>query len=132
MVYMSLVVDLIGLLDDHLSAVDAKVGEHIFEQCICRLLKEKIVILATYAERNMKAADQVVILHKGSVQGKGSFYELQNEGKFLDAVIDPSATASQEQTRISRKIEKKVNQHNRIMGHLMTALLRIWYKCDLQ
>ena len=94
------------LLDDPLSAVDAKVGEHIFEQCICRLLKEKIVILATYAEKNMKAADQVVILHKGSVQGKGSFYELQNEGKFLDPAIDSSATTTDEQTRMSQAKEE--------------------------
>ena len=96
------------LLDDPLSAVDAKVGEHIFEQCICRLLKEKIVILATYAEKNMKAAEQVVILHKGSVQGKGSFHELQNEGK---AIIDPSATASQEQTRMPQaRVESETAQ----------------------
>ena len=54
----------------------------------------------------MKAADQVVVLHKGSVQGKGSFYELQNEGKFLNAVIDPSATASQEQTRMPQDREE--------------------------
>ena len=94
------------LLDDPLSAVDSKVGEHIFEQCICRLQKEKIVILATYAEKNMKAANQVVILHKGSAQGKGSFHELQNEGKFLDAVIDLSATASQEKTRMPHAREE--------------------------
>ena len=113
------------LLDDPLSAVDAKVGEHIFKQCICRLLKEKIVILATYAEKNMKAADQVVILHKGSVQGKGSLYELQNEGKFLDAAIDPSATTTEEQTRMSQaKEESETTQsdsesfHDNFIEHL--------------
>ena len=95
------------LLDDPLSAVDAKVSEHIFERCICRLLKEKIVILVTYAEKNMKAADQVVILHKGSVQGKGSFHELQKEGKFLDAIIDPSATITKEQTRKSAQAKEQ-------------------------
>ena len=90
------------LLDDPLSAVDATVGEHIFEQCICRLLKEKIVMLVTYAEKNMKVADQVVVLHKGSVQGKGSFHELTNEGKFLDAIIHPPATTSEELKGISQ------------------------------
>ena len=95
------------LLDDPLSAVDAKVSEHIFEQCICRLLEEKIVILATYAEKNMKAADQVVVLHKGSVQGKGSFHELQKEGKFLDAIIDPSATITEEKTRKSAQAKEQ-------------------------
>ena len=90
------------LLDDPLSAVDSKVGEHIFEQCICRVLKEKIVILVTYSEKNMKEADKVVILHKGFVLGKGSFHEFHNERKFLDAVIDLSATTTEEQTRMSQ------------------------------
>ena len=75
------------LLDDPLSAVDAKVGAHIFEECICKLLKEKIIILATYAVNNMKAADQVVVLHKGSVLGRGSFCELQSGGKVLDTIM---------------------------------------------
>ena len=63
-------------------------------------------MLVTYAEKNMKAADQVVILHKGSVQGKGSFHELQNEGKFLDAVIVPSAINTEEQKRMSKAKEE--------------------------
>ena len=33
------------LLDDPLSAVDAKVSEHIFNQCVCKLLKDKIIYL---------------------------------------------------------------------------------------
>ena len=53
----------------------------------------------------MKEADQIVILHEGSVQARGSFYELQNEGKFLDAVIDPSPITTEEQTRMSQAKE---------------------------
>lgn len=82
------------LLDDPLSAVDAKVSEHIFDQCVCKLLKEKIIILATYAEKHMKAADQVVVLHKGSVLGKGSFNELQDRGKILDSIKDSTETSN--------------------------------------
>ena len=84
------------LLDDPLSAVDAKVSEHIFDQCICTLLQEKIKILATYAEKHMKAADQVVVLHKGSVIGKGSFDDLQNDKNFLHTVTDASQPSNRE------------------------------------
>ena len=79
------------LLDDPLCAVDAKVGEHIFNQCICRFLKEKIRILVTYTEKSMTMAEQVVALYKGSVIGKGSLNELQDSGK-IDTVIDASVT----------------------------------------
>ena len=89
----------IYLLDDPLSAVDVKVGEHIFEQCVCKLLRNKIKILVTYAENCMKGADQVMILHKGSVEGKGSFRELQDAGKILDTIKDASATTKKEKMR---------------------------------
>ena len=77
------------LLDDPLSAVDAKVGEHIFNQCICKLLQNKITILVSYAKTHMIAADQVVVLHEGSLLGKGSFNELQGREE-IAAVIDAS------------------------------------------
>ena len=94
------------LLDDPLSAVDAKVGEHIFEQCICRLLGDKIRILVSYAESHMKAADQVVVLHKGSVLGKGSFCELQDGGRILDTIINASNTTSKEKKRATAEGKK--------------------------
>ena len=87
------------LLDDPLSAVDAKVSEHIFNQCICKLLKEKIILLATYSEKNMKAADQVVVLHKGSVLGKGSFCELKDGGKVFYSFTDASASTKEEKIK---------------------------------
>ena len=47
----------------------------------------------------MKGADQVMILHKGSVEGKGSFRELQDAGKILDTIKDASATTKKEKMR---------------------------------
>ena len=94
------------LLDDPLSAVDAKVGEHIFEQCICRLLGDKIRILVSYAESHMKTADQVVVLHKGSVLGKGSFRELQDGGRILDTIINASNTTNKQKKTAKAEGEK--------------------------
>ena len=98
------------LLDDPLSAVDAKVSEHIFNQCICKLLQDKIVILATYAEKHMKTANQVVFLHKGSVLGKGSFQELQNNVEILDSIADASGTTSKEELNAVGRDKSKVTQ----------------------
>ena len=76
------------LLDDPLSAVDYKVGRHIFEKCIKGLLGEKTRLLTSHQERHMKDADQVIVLHKGCVLGKGTFAELQGKG-ILNTTIDP-------------------------------------------
>uniref|UniRef100_A0A3B4YWW6 Cystic fibrosis transmembrane conductance regulator n=1 Tax=Seriola lalandi dorsalis TaxID=1841481 RepID=A0A3B4YWW6_SERLL len=52
----------IYLLDDPLSAVDAEVGRHLFEQCICGLLKNKPRILVTHQLQYLKAANQILVL----------------------------------------------------------------------
>ena len=74
------------LLDDPLSAVDANVGEHIFQKCICELLSTKTRLLVTHQMSYMKMADQIVLLSKGEVLTKGSFAQLMEIG-VLDTVL---------------------------------------------
>uniref|UniRef100_A0A8C3A6V1 Multidrug resistance-associated protein 4 n=1 Tax=Cyclopterus lumpus TaxID=8103 RepID=A0A8C3A6V1_CYCLU len=54
----------IYLLDDPLSAVDAEVGRHLFEKCICGFLKNKLRILVTHQLQYLQSADQIVVLRK--------------------------------------------------------------------
>uniref|UniRef100_A0A8B9XVT2 Multidrug resistance-associated protein 4 n=1 Tax=Bos mutus grunniens TaxID=30521 RepID=A0A8B9XVT2_BOSMU len=52
----------IYLLDDPLSTVDAGVSRHLFQQCVCQALKEKITILVTHQLQYLKDASQILIL----------------------------------------------------------------------
>ncbi|XP_071446847.1 ATP-binding cassette sub-family C member 12-like [Hetaerina americana] len=64
----------IYLLDDPLSAVDAKVALHIFQHCICgpkALLREKTVVLATHSIMALHECDVVVVLKDGSIIERG-------------------------------------------------------------
>ncbi|XP_022796744.1 multidrug resistance-associated protein 4-like [Stylophora pistillata] len=76
------------LLDDPLSAVDFKVGQHIFEKCIKDVLGKKTRLLTSHQEPHMIDADQVIILYKGRVLGKGTYVELQDKG-ILNTTIYP-------------------------------------------
>ena len=76
------------LLDDPLSAVDFKVGQHIFEKCIKGLLGDKTRVLASHQEQHMRNADEVIVLYKGRVLEKGSFTELSEKG-ILNETVDP-------------------------------------------
>ena len=78
----------IFLFDDPLSAVDSKVGQHIFEKCIKSLLGHKTRVLTSHQEQHMKEADNVIVLYKGRVLGKGRFTVLKDEG-ILSKVVDP-------------------------------------------
>ena len=70
----------IYLLDDPLSAVDFKVGQHIFNKCIKDLLGNKIVLFASHQQKHMENADQVIVLYKGRVLDKGRFTALHQKG----------------------------------------------------
>ncbi|XP_022794841.1 multidrug resistance-associated protein 4-like [Stylophora pistillata] len=76
------------LLDDPLSAVDFKVGQHIFNKCIKNLLADKIVLLTSHQQQHMENADDVIVLYKGRVLEKGRFVELHEKG-VISATVDP-------------------------------------------
>jgi ATP-binding cassette subfamily C (CFTR/MRP) protein 1 len=69
------------LLDDPLSAVDAHVGEHIFQKCIVETLAGKTRLLVTHHSQFLPRCDYVIILDSmGRVKVMGSFKEIVNSG----------------------------------------------------
>jgi len=54
----------IYLLDDPLSAVDAHVGRHIFDNAISGFLKGKIRVLVTHQLQYLKNVDQILIVER--------------------------------------------------------------------
>lgn len=54
----------IYLLDDPLSAVDAHVGRHIFDNAINGFLKGKIRVLVTHQLQYLKNVDQILLLER--------------------------------------------------------------------
>ncbi|KAM4711155.1 ATP-binding cassette sub-family C member 4-like isoform 3-T3 [Anableps anableps] len=91
----------IYLLDDPLSAVDAEVGKHLFEQCICGLLKNKCRVLVTHQLQYLKAADKVLVLREGHLMGQGTYNELQSSGLDMVSLL----RKDEEQERWSRSAD---------------------------
>ena len=67
----------IYLLDDPLSAVDAKVGKHLFDRCIKEFLDGRMRILVTHQVQFLKETDSVVVLRNGSVVCHGSYNRIE-------------------------------------------------------
>ncbi|NXE20453.1 MRP6 protein, partial [Ardeotis kori] len=77
----------IYLLDDPLSAVDAHVGQHIFEHVLGPngLLKDKTRVLVTHAINILPQVDNIVLLVDGTISEVGSYQELlQRNGAFAE------------------------------------------------
>ena len=100
------------LLDDPLSAVDFKVGQHIFKSCVNDLLGEKMRVLTSHQENQMKEADQVIVLYKGRLLEKGSFTELQEKG-IRDITIDPLYQTVQKDIKHTKNVAWEIEQKNK-------------------
>uniref|UniRef100_A0A8C1FU47 ABC-type glutathione-S-conjugate transporter n=2 Tax=Cyprinus carpio TaxID=7962 RepID=A0A8C1FU47_CYPCA len=79
----------IYLLDDPLSAVDAHVGQHIFEKVIGPngVLKNKTRILVTHGLSFLPQADLILVMEDGEITEMGSYAELlSRKNTFADFV----------------------------------------------
>ena len=97
------------LLDDPFSAVDFKVGQHIFETCIKDLLGNKMRVLTSHREQHMKEADQVIVLYKGRVLEKGSFTELQTKS-ILNTTVGPLYQTDRNDGELAKNISREIEQ----------------------
>lgn len=71
----------IVLLDDPLSAVDAHVGRHLLEECICGLMAGKTRILVTHQLHVLPRADRIFMMHQGKIVEQGTYDELIAAGR---------------------------------------------------
>ncbi|XP_076072715.1 multidrug resistance-associated protein 1-like isoform X2 [Mytilus galloprovincialis] len=104
----------IYLLDDSLSAVDAHVGKHIFDEIIGSngLLKEKTRILVTHGLNYIRKVDIIITMVDGRIGEIGSFDELtEHDGPFagfMKNYLAEELSTDDEQNIVSyRKLEGK-------------------------
>ena len=76
------------LLDDPLSAVDAKVGRHLYERCLRGHLlggddggRRRTVVLVTHQVRYLRDADRIAVLNAGRLEATGNYKQLVQEGR---------------------------------------------------
>ena len=104
----------IYLLDNPLAALDMNVSNHIFQHCVLGLLSNKVRLMVSHQESHMKLADQVIVLHNGSVIDKGTFMELNGKGT-LKEILEPYTNSVKETNLFQeQKASTKVHcSHNK-------------------
>ncbi|XP_047611778.1 ATP-binding cassette sub-family C member 4-like [Phacochoerus africanus] len=101
----------IYLLDDPLSAVDEGVSRHLFEQCICQALHEKITILVTHQLQYLKDASQILILKDGKIMKKGTYVEFPKPGvDFEDILLKTNEEAEPSRVPDSRTLRGRPSE----------------------
>ncbi|XP_033895559.3 ATP-binding cassette sub-family C member 5-like isoform X1 [Acipenser ruthenus] len=66
----------IYILDDPLSALDAHVGNHIFNNAIKKQLKQKTILFVTHQLQYLVDCDEVIFMKDGSITEKGTHEDL--------------------------------------------------------
>ncbi|KAG0301037.1 hypothetical protein BGZ98_008669 [Dissophora globulifera] len=88
------------IFDDPLSAVDAHVDHHIFEQAILSILGSKTRILITNGVNHLSAVDQIVVIKQGKISQNGAYSELikDNAGDLFRLIQESKFVASTEKS----------------------------------
>lgn len=85
------------LMDDPLSAVDAHVGRHIFDNAILGLLKDKCRILATHQLWVLNRCDRIVWMEAGKIQAIDTFENLMREHEGFQTLMETTAVEKKEE-----------------------------------
>ncbi|XP_048349117.1 multidrug resistance-associated protein 1-like isoform X1 [Sphaerodactylus townsendi] len=87
----------IYLLDDPLSAVDAHVGKHIFEQVIGPkgMLKNKTRLLVTHGVSYLPLMDMIIVMTEGKISEMGSYQQLLEQDMAFAEFLRTYASADQ-------------------------------------
>ncbi|KAL3666867.1 hypothetical protein V7S43_007816 [Phytophthora oleae] len=77
----------IYLLDDILSAVDSHVGADIFNECIKKTLKDKLVVLVTHSLSFVNQCDEITVIADGRIAEHGSYKKLMAKKNLLAQMV---------------------------------------------
>ncbi len=100
----------IYLFDDVLSAVDAKVGKHIVENCLLGLISDKTRVLATHQLSLISKADQIIFIDDDGKIDMGTPEKLQYQNTKFQSLMNFSKASDDEEVQKAVKKDK----HNEI------------------
>ncbi|KAE8442444.1 hypothetical protein EG329_003345 [Mollisiaceae sp. DMI_Dod_QoI] len=114
------------LLDDPLSAVDAHVGRHIFDNAIMGLLKDKSRILATHQLWVLNRCDRIIWMEDGKIQAIDTFDNLMRDHSGFQLLMETTAVEEKHEDEghvndDEVEDEKKAQKKTRKGGQLMQA-----------
>ncbi|XP_014296340.1 probable multidrug resistance-associated protein lethal(2)03659 [Microplitis demolitor] len=88
----------IFLLDDPLSAVDAHVGKHMFEECVEKYLNGKTRILVTHQIQFLSNVEKIIVMKDGAIIAEGSYNKLVKMGVDFGRLLDSEPKEESEET----------------------------------
>lgn len=93
------------LMDDPLSAVDAHVGRHIFDNAILGLLRDKCRILATHQLWVLNRCDRIIWMDQGRIQAFDTFDNLMRDHVGFQQLMESTSLEEKEAGETSHIVD---------------------------
>ena len=140
----------IYLLDDPLSAVDAKVGKHMFDRCIKEFLAQRVRILVTHQLQVLKHTDNIVMLQNGSIVFQGNYQHMEKEQQSHFSILtkgkqktnangsekvlseDESINALRQVDKRRERLDLKEEEEDRMVGSVIWQFYWNYFRAALQ
>jgi ABC-type multidrug transport system fused ATPase/permease subunit len=114
------------LFDDPLSALDAHVGQEVFEKCLQQELKGKTRVLVTNQLHFLSHVDRIILVHQGQIKEQGTYDDLLVNGPLFKQLMEKAGTlenASDDDT------DDGGEMINGMYGHMELAFLLLLLGC---
>lgn len=98
------------LLDDVLSAVDARVGKHIMDNCILGLLKDKTRVLATHQLSLIGSADRIIFLNGDGSIDMGDLETLKRNNLAFSNLMTYNSEVKDEEEKEEEADEEEADE----------------------
>jgi ATP-binding cassette subfamily C (CFTR/MRP) protein 4 len=118
----------IYLLDDPLSAVDAHVAQHIFNECIVKYLKDKCVILVTHQVQYLKDVPRVYQLNEGKLCGLKKSKKLQPSTFMVVKNIEQVSDAQTHLESVENDEEPSEVKEHRSTGSTFKKIYGVYFR----
>ncbi|EAA32081.2 hypothetical protein GE21DRAFT_8152 [Neurospora crassa] len=133
----------IVLMDDPLSAVDAHVGRHIFDNAILGLLKDKARILATHQLWVLNRCDRIIWMDGGRIQAVDTFDNLMRDSEEFRQLLEstaqeekkdeaeaPAATSEEEAPKKKKKAKGLMQAEERAVASVPWSVYTSYVKAS--
>ncbi|XP_049883671.1 probable multidrug resistance-associated protein lethal(2)03659 [Pectinophora gossypiella] len=100
------------LLDDPLAAVDAKVAQAIYEECIRGFLRDKATVLVTHHVQYARHADAVCVMRGGKIVAQGTYSELKSGAVEFNKLVEMGERDHEEKQKKTSYETQESTEHN--------------------
>ncbi|CAK1546528.1 unnamed protein product [Leptosia nina] len=98
------------LLDDPLAAVDAKVAQAMYQDCIRGFLQNKTVLLVTHHVQFARYADNICVIRGGKIVSQGTYQELRTAVTELEQMSEATEDKTEKKENEALKTQKSLSE----------------------